>query len=204
MAKLFYVGVVAALAVALVAPQAWASVPDLGYSTTWKTVPGTIMFCPAGDGSTLDIEIRDQFNMAMGGVLVNVTVDIDCPDLVCCVDLPTWLPDTTFTTDVNGRVPIITFPCGRHQPDDTTCCTIDTQVSCLGVTLFSGTYDLTTPDMTQAPGPPSSALYVEGLDYSIFAGDWLSERCRTDYNADGDVEGLDFSIFAGHWLHVCP
>ncbi|KPJ59631.1 MAG: hypothetical protein AMJ46_10480 [Latescibacteria bacterium DG_63] len=199
MAKLFYVGVVAALALGLVAPQGWASVPDVGYSTTWEGIPGSILFCPNGDGSTLEIEIKDQFNAPMGGVLVDVHLAIDCPDLACCVDLPTWLPDTTFTTDTAGKVPIVTFPCGRDQAADTACCTIQTQIVCLGVTLFSGTYNLTTPDLSQ-----SEPLYVSGTDYSIFALDWLKDRCRSDYNADGIVEGLDYSIFALHWLHVCP
>jgi hypothetical protein len=199
--KLLFVAVLAAALVSFTALHGWTSVPDPANCRSWTGVPGTIMFCPAGDGSTLDIEVRDQFNAVMPGVLVDVTVDIDCPDLVCCVPLPTWLPDTTFVTDGSGRVPIITFPCGRHQPTDTTCCTITTQVRVLGVSLWSGTYDLTTPDMTQATG---SALYVEGLDYSLFSGDWLKDRCRSDYNADGEVEGLDYSIFSLHWGHICP
>lgn len=205
MTKLLCIVVVVVAALALAAPHADASVPDPGYSQAgWLNFPGTVLFCPAGDGSYIDVVVKDQFNAPMGGQNVNVNVVIDCPDLVWCSPpgAPGWLPDTTLITDVNGHCDLYFPGAGRHTPD-TLCCDISTTIVCLGVTLFDEDLYLTSPDMTQ-----SDPLFVGGLDFSIFALDYLSNSCRCDYDGTPEgawnVGGLDFSIFALHWLHVCP
>ena len=198
MTRLFCVAIVVA-AISVAAPFAWASVPDPGYSTvTWinLTDDTTAMICPAGDASYLDVNVRDQFNAPMGGILVEAAFD--------GADIYLVSPVSGYTNG-SGDVTLTIYggvdaSAGEQSP------TSGTEVTCLGVTLYSNDKDFLSPDMSQAPG---SENVVEGLDYSLFAADWLSfvEGSRSNFNrlcneSGGEcVGGLDYAIFATHWLH---
>ncbi|KPJ61664.1 MAG: hypothetical protein AMJ46_00880 [Latescibacteria bacterium DG_63] len=201
MTRLFCVAIIVA-AVSLAAPVAWASVPDPGYSTVgWVNVypayaDSTVMICPAGDASYIQVNVRDQFNAPMGGVLVQASFSSGNIYLVSPVE---------GNTDTYGDV-TLTISGGIDNTGGETSITSATTVTCLGVTLYSNDRDFLSPDMTQATGSENK---VEGLDYSIFAGDWLSfnDHSRSNFNrlcneSGGEcVGGLDYSIFALHWLH---
>ncbi len=196
MTRLFCVAIVVA-AVSLAVPV-WASVPDPGNSTVaWVNLrPNTdaALICPSGDGPTyLDIVVRDQFNAPMAGVLVEATFDDPPVSLVSSC--------SGFT---NGVGALTLTPAGGVECSgaDSTARLSSTTVTCLGVVLYSNDRPFLSPDMN-ADGT------VEGLDYSIFASDWLDTIMTARSNFDGMcpgasgecVEGLDYSIFSVHWLH---
>lgn len=202
MTRLFCVAIVVA-AISVAAPFAWASVPDPGYSTvTWMDIPlsapddTVAMICPSGDASWLDVNVRDQFNAPLGGVLVEATFD--------GADIYLVSPVSGYT-DASGDVDLLIYG-GIDNTAQQQSITSGTVVTCLGVTLYSNDKDFLSPDMTQAPG---SENVVEGLDFSMFALDWLSvlEGSRSNFNRTNEgpptvaVGGLDYSIFALHWLH---
>ncbi|KPJ59516.1 MAG: hypothetical protein AMJ46_10895 [Latescibacteria bacterium DG_63] len=199
MAKLFYVGVAVVVALGLAVPSAWASVPDGENSDVqWINLVNdtTALICPAGDGSYLDVYVKDQFNAPMGGVLVQVAFD--------GAEIYLASPCQGYT-DVGGHVALYIYG-GTDGTAAEQTVTSGTKVECLGVTLYQNDKDFLSPDMSQGAG---SQNVVEGLDYSIFAGDWLSfvAGSRSNFNrlcneAGGEcVGGLDYSIFATHWLH---
>ena len=198
MTRLFCVAIVVA-AVSLTAPSAWASVPDPGYSTvTWQLLADdtTAMICPACDASYLDVVVKDQFGIAMGGVPVEATFD----GAVIYLKTP-----STGNTDGSGYVKLDVCG-GTDGSGGEQTVTSFTKVTCMGVTIYENDKDFLSPDMSQGVG---SENVVEGLDYTIFAGDWLSflPGSRSNFNrlcneALGEcVGGLDYAIFAQHWLH---
>jgi hypothetical protein len=204
MTRLFYIGIAVVAAVGLAAPGAWASVPDGGYSDVqWINLVDdtTALICPTGDGSYLDVFVKDQFNAPIGGVLVQATFDGAEIYLVSpCEDY----------TDINGHAALYIYG-GTDGSSGEQTVTSGTKVDCLGVTLYENDKDFLSPDMSQAVG---SGNYVEGLDFAMFAIDWLSQvdGSRSNFNRaresnpspppdDFAVGGLDYSILALHWLH---
>ncbi|UCF77831.1 MAG: hypothetical protein JSW03_06880 [Candidatus Eiseniibacteriota bacterium] len=199
MTKLFYIAIATVVALGLAVPAAWASVPSVDNSTVlWVNLVNdtTAMICPTGDASYLDVTVKDQFNAPMAGVLVEASFDGAEIYLVSPV---------SGTTDISGHVNLMIYGGTDNSAGEQTV-TSGTEVTCLGVTLYSNDKDFLSPDMSQAPG---SENVVEALDYGIFAVDWLSfeEGSRSNFNrlcneAGGEcVGGLDYSIFAAHWLH---
>jgi hypothetical protein len=161
----------------------------------------TAMICPDAvlpvdtDLSYLQVNVRDQFNAPMGGVQVDATFD--------GAEIYLTGPVTGFTDGV-GDVTLNIYG-GTDGTAVEQTVTSGTEVTCLGVVLYSNDKDFLSPDMSQAPGSENK---VEGLDYAIFAGDWLSteDGSRSNFNraVEGTppvaVGGLDYGIFAGHWL----
>jgi hypothetical protein len=163
----------------------------------------TAMICPDAvapvdtDLSYLQVNVRDQFNAPMGGVQVDATFD--------GADIYLTGPVTGFT-DGLGDVTLYIYGGTDGSAAEQTV-TSGTEVTCLGVVLYSNDKDFLSPDMSQAPG---SENYVEGLDYAMFAANWLSGLfgSRSNFDRAWDdaptntvaVGGLDYAIFALHWL----
>ncbi len=183
---------------------------------TWQGLQGSPtggpqrpLVCPDGDGpSTIWVCLKDGMGMPMPGVTVQANFASAAGCHFTCKAV-------TGVTDAAGHATLII--CGGLDVPTPPCCNVVTSVTAVGVGVVpywtlccppgglgpfpdDGGMEWLSPDMTQAVG---SSLLVEGLDYSIFAGDWLTAACRSDYDCDGTVAGLDFSIFAIHWLHDC-
>jgi len=121
--------------------------------------------------------------------------------------------DVTGETDEAGHAELII--CGGLELSGTfNGCPIMTSIICSGVQIpywteccpaggdgpFGDDWGMVwvSPDVTQ-----TDPLTVAGVDFAIFASDWLTDHPRSDYNCDGIVGALDFAVFALHWLHNC-
>jgi hypothetical protein len=198
MTRLFCVVMVLAVA-CLGTSAAWASVPSEENSEC--VLSGLIcsstkgLLCPAGDGTSMTVTVRDQFNAPMAFVQVQVNVTTSCV-LASCVTVP-----MVGTTDVNGVVGF-TFPMGLAYADDN-CCELTVTVTCLGVTICTDVREWLSSDF-------NGDLQVENLDTQAVYNNWdpagtLGPFCRSDSNCDGLVEYLDEQgLINNHWLHVCP
>lgn len=201
MNRQFWVAMLLVAGVAIATANAWASVPDPMNSTVeWRRLvcnDTKAFVCPAGDGSTMFVTLRDQFNAPMAGILVQASFDADCDMCVCYVPAA--------FTDMNGEA-YLAMQAGLHYPgplvpDPTPCCVVTTTVRALGVTLHTDTKEWLSPDMTQTPG---SECYVEGMDYASIAWNTVYYACRSDFNCDGVVDSLnDMTTFQAHWHHTC-
>lgn len=197
MTRLFCVVMIVAVA-SLGAVAAWASVPSEENSEC--VLNGLIcsgtkgLMCPAGDGTSLTVTVRDQFNAPMPFQNVQVSVTTSCA-LSSCVALP-----LTGDTDVNGVVNF-TFPMGLNYADND-CCVINLTVTTLGVTICTDSREWLSVDF-------NGDLQVEYLDTQAVYNNWdptgtLGPFCRSDFNCDGLVEYLDEQNINNHWQHVCP
>ncbi|UCF77824.1 MAG: hypothetical protein JSW03_06845 [Candidatus Eiseniibacteriota bacterium] len=216
MKRLLCVMAVTVCVFAMTAPGALASVPyPDNCVVVWQDIEqDAIILCPDCDGSYLDITVRDQFNVPMPGVLVQVTFS-NVTELVL-------LQPCEGTTDIGGHVNI--SPCASLDlhPDSLLVPTSGVTVTCLGVTLVvnpsppvDGPSQFGVQQDPCGPGRPifspdfNNDQCVEGLDFSYFALDWLScdpcSRSNFDRLCPGPdcvcVEALDFAIFAVHWVH---
>jgi hypothetical protein len=211
MSRFVLVVAIAACAVALAAAHVrTSSIPSPDYSCwTWydRECDGERVFlCPAGDGSWMKVSVRDHLNVAMPGCIVTADLSATCDMCLCGT--------VRAVTDANGCAYL--YVCGGLDVSDTTlCCVATTSVQCLAVPIpyydDGCSCDTTNGDGEAADSDNEPWLspdldgdcVVGGLDFSIFASDWLSGACRSDLDCDGTVGGLDFSMFAGHWLHDC-
>jgi len=184
-----------------IAHSAWASVPYPPYCTVaWECLKcnGTrVMVCPKGDASGIRVLLRDEFYQPVVGALVTASFDADCDT---CLYLSEPVEDMT---DVNGEAYLricagldLEFPPESHHR---ACLQVVTTVKSMALTLYRDTTEWFSPDMTQRP---RSDFHVDMLDYAVWALDYLTSACRSDFDCDGIVDCRgDINIFATHWMH---
>ncbi|MFH0778439.1 MAG: hypothetical protein V2A71_07380 [Candidatus Eisenbacteria bacterium] len=187
MTRLFCVAIMAAV---LLAAPAWASVPDpANSSVTWMSLTpnGSAFVCWKGDGSWLDVYVRDQFNAPMNNVLVQVTFPNQVNGTIVLVG--GVCQGFTVATG-NVQIPI---RAGLINPTPAGM-TAGTTVTCLGITLYTNIRGFVSPDV-------NGDLTVDPLDYGFFAADYLPVNGpRSDYDGNTVVDPLDYGIFANHYL----
>ncbi len=188
MTKLLSVGIAACILLSGV--PAVASVPDPFHSTMqwFHPVKGDTLIgvCPLGDWSGLDVTLRDQYNLPLGGWEVGLNF---ADPRVCFVH---WISGVT---DMNGYVRLV-IKAGLNSSAATARVASGYSVLVRGVTMWAGTVSLVSPDYNCNPT-------VDALDFSFFSLDWppAAYAARSDFNDDGMIDALDFSLFALHWLH---
>jgi hypothetical protein len=182
---------------------------------TWQNLQtGTTgsrpLVCPDGDGPTkIWVCLQDGMGLPMPGVPVQANFTDASGCLFTCKPV-------TGVTNAAGHA-VLTICGGLEVSGGPACCPVVTSVTAAGVGVIpywssccppggigpfpdDGGMEWLSPDMTQSG---ASALRVEGLDFTIFGSDWLTNACRSDYDCNGFVSGIDFAIFATHWLHDC-
>jgi hypothetical protein len=203
MTRLFCVGIVVAAVLFAVPALASVPFPDNCDVTFTGNLAGTgiVLVCPQGDEtggfSALNVTVRDQFNLAIPGQLVTVAFSPTLPPSppgpggpgVCVYAA------ISGTTDAAGFVHL-SLPIGT---DNTVASAPRVgsgyTVSCMGVTVGTGTVAVMSPDMNCNPN-------VDGLDFAMFALEYglTAPGLKCDFDNDGTVGGLDFALFALHWL----
>ncbi|KPJ60363.1 MAG: hypothetical protein AMJ46_07280 [Latescibacteria bacterium DG_63] len=153
------------------------------------TCPASFLPAPTDTCLTSWIHVRvvDICNRVMRGVLVEASFESNC-DLSLCSSVRAM-------TNINGEASL-RVRAGVDGTGGADCCTVTTRVSCLGITLLHDTRPWLSPDM-------NADSVVNFEDSDIFATDWLTGACRSDFNCDGVVDAFDWNIFASHYTHAC-
>ena len=146
------------------------------------------LICPNGDGSSLEVTVRDAFNAPISGATVTAALATSCDTCMC--------GGVKGTTNGLG-VAILTIHMGLDVSAHTACCVVTATVSCMGITLATDTRQWLTPDL-------DGDCWVDYQDRDIFWDDWETAACRSDFDCDGTVYDGDYSVFMVHWGHACP
>ncbi|MFH0777598.1 MAG: hypothetical protein V2A71_03100 [Candidatus Eisenbacteria bacterium] len=183
---------------------AWGQIPDPARSCWgWRNLAcgdTKARVCPGGDESYMVAYIIDTFGNPIPGATVTAVFGSTCVVGLC--------QPVSGITGPDGYVQFSV--CAGLNPTPAGCCVVTTAVTCLtitipycptcpppgGVCLPSDTRDWISPDL-------DADLVVGPLDFSLFVTDWLTGRCRTDYDCSGVVEALDYAVFAFHYLDDC-
>ena len=151
-------------------------------------VDGKVLVCPKGDGGTY---IRAY--LGRSGVIVTAFFWDDCHNQCNAVG---------GVSGPDGYLSLY-LPVGLDVTGGENCCSVRIRLDiATGIFVpYEGnqewdTRDWLSPDM-------NGDLKVGGLDYSLWAQDWLSNACRSDFNCDGTVDAADYSVLALHWTHDC-
>jgi len=194
MTRLFYVMIVTVAAMLLAAP-AWAAVPWPPNCTVEFYNPiddSVIIICPNGDGTAIDVTIRDQFNQPMSGQVVNVTFD----NPLVVLGSP-----CTGITNAAGfvRLPI---KGGVNNPGPFLCS------GKVHVRLFWGLIEIDVEWASYASPDYNGSQYVDNADYAIFGSHWhindpigMADCVSNFSRGNPRVENADYAIFGSHWHH---
>jgi hypothetical protein len=178
--------------VAMLAGTAQAGIVDCEASSA--TGGGFKDLCPQGDGDavSLSLTLLDFFNNPVVNFPAD-SVEVECPGIV-------FFAGQNLKADSNtngsGGTTITLNQAGY-----------DTDGYCddVGVTIHNGVHSCMLDIATRAGltikfFDLNGSSLVDGVDFTIFAGHWLSADPECDYNESGLTDGVDFTIFAGHWL----
>jgi hypothetical protein len=155
------------------------------------------LFCPGcpRDGigecnsSSLRVTLRDQFNLPIAGW--EVCADVTSPDtsLYVCSAI-------SGITDHNAEVEL-EIPVGFGQTT-TDCRSAEVKVyAAYGWLMYDSTKTVLSPDL-------NGDRLVDREDSLIFAGDYGTSACRSDFDCSGVVDGPDWSVLSAHYGHGCP
>ncbi len=178
--------------------QAEIQIPDFANSyVEWVDLwcADRVLVCPEGDGSALSVYVRDDLGSPIRSAQI-------VPSFVGSCDLCVCEPIAAATAwDGTATLPIRAGLDATGGPD---CCEIGTRVKCAGQPLrwrFTGgaitdVREWLSPDL-------NGDCVVNELDQMIFAADFGTDACRTDYNCNGSVETMDFALWNPHVGHEC-
>jgi len=156
----------------------------------WRNFVGsdtTVLVCPRGDGSSLHVVLKDQFDTPMLGFLITATFTSSCNVCLCS--------PVQGVTDRQGEVNL-TIRGGLGASGGPACCLVKTTLVCSQFTLYSDQRDWISPDL-------NGDRVVSAEDGAIVMGDMGLNACRSDYNCDGLVSTDDYNLVLNHLGHSC-
>ncbi len=167
---------------------AGAGIPD-STSTTVAWTASPIVVCPGGDGTRLEITLRDSG----GNLIPDHLLELNFA-LTSCTPVGTCPTSRTIeaSTDSNGYLEI--------QPylGEATCCDALMEVSSpsAAVTLFTSTDEWKSFDL-------DGDCFVGPADSTIFAAAFMTTTCASNFNSPGGgvVDLVDYALFASHYSH---
>jgi len=173
-------------------------IPDMVHShVDWinlECAAGKVFVCPQGDGTTIEISVRDTNNDPIDGAQVVPFFDGTCEGCLCEPISTLTGPGGTVTMTLYGGID------ASASPD---CCVITTTMYIGGQAipwfatgLPSDTREFISPDL-------NGDCVVDVADNAIFTLDFGTNACRTDFDCDGFVTAVDFAIFGMHMGHSC-
>jgi hypothetical protein len=87
---------------------------------------------------------------------------------------------------------------GLRHSTPSSCCSVEVMVTgTWGVLLYDSTVVILSPDF-------NGDSLVDREDSLIFAGDYGTSACRSDFDCSGTVDGPDWAVFSAHYGHGCP
>ena len=161
--------------------------------------PGCGAYCPAGDMDTVTVTVivRDCYGTPLPGMLVlirPIIVQYGTPPADGHCFCPGEALDSC-VTDISATCSVAFSDFGGCDGDD---CELEFSAVCEGIELGPSNRIVTaSPDA-------DADCQVTLLDFIVFAGNYLSGDCCSDFDCDGSVTLVDFIVFASHYLHRCP